>query len=364
MIEAGLAVEEARELAEARALLDAAPSLDLHADTPLLFPFGYRLGARHRPLLARRSLFGHVDLPRMAEGALWGQFFGLVTIPLVRRGLAARCHRRIDALAKEITANPGKIRPALSAADVRAARAAGERAALLGIEGAHALEGRIENLAAFARRGVRYLGLLHFSANEAGYPAAGWGRDDARGLTPFGHAVVEACADLGVIVDLTHVNRRGFFDAIERARGPVIVSHTGVSGVAPHWRNLDDEQIRAVARTGGVVGLIFASVFLGGATIDVLVRHIRHVIDVAGEDTPALGSDFDGCVRPLEGLADAADLPRLAAALRRAGLRDEAILKIAGRNALRVLEAVPPRAAGPGVLDPARPFLLGAPRAG
>lgn len=340
----------------ARALLDEAPAVDLHADTTLLVPLGWRLARRHRPILARRSLFGHVDLPRMAEGGLWGQFFGLVTFPIVTRALARRCHARIDAFAREVARNAGAIRPCLSADDVRAARRAGARAALLGIEGAHSLEGRIEHLDAFARRGVRYLGLLHFSKNEAGYPAWGYGRDDAHGLTAFGKDLVRACEERGVIVDLAHVNRRGFFDVVEMARRPFIVSHTGVFGVNPHWRNIDDEQIRAVARAGGVVGLIFASGFLGGDTLDALVRHVKHVVDVGGEDCAALGSDFDGCVKPPEGIADVSELPNVVAALARAGVRDEAILKIVGRNALRVMEAVPPSPIAATARDPARPF--------
>jgi membrane dipeptidase len=344
------------EIAEARALLEEAPAVDLHADTPLLFPAGYRLASRHRPFLRRHSWFGHVDLPRMAEGGLCAQFFGLVTFPILTRGLAARCHRRIDALAREVAANAGAIRPCVSADDVRAARAAGRRAALLGIEGAHSLEGRLERLFEFAARGVRYLGLLHFSRNEAGFPAFGWGRDDTRGLTRFGHALVEACGEAGVIVDLAHVNRRGFFDALERSRGPAIVSHTGLAGVNPHWRNIDDEQVRAVARAGGVIGIIFARGFLGGTSLDALIRHVKHVIDVGGEDAAALGSDFDGMVIPPEGIADVSELPQLAAALLRAGVSEAAVLKLAGRNALRVLEAVPPRGARPGATDPAAPF--------
>lgn len=341
------------ELAQARALLDEAPAVDLHADTPLLRPLGWKLGERHRPLLRRHSLFGHVDLPRMAEGGLWAQFFGLVTFPFFGR-IAERCHRRIDWIVRQIADNPGRIRACVSAEDVRAARRAGERAALLGIEGAHSLEGKLDHLEAFARRGVRYLGLLHFSKNAAGFPAWGYGRDDARGLTPFGLDLVTAAEAAGVIVDLAHVNRKGFFDAVPRARAPLIVSHTGVAGVTAHWRNIDDEQIRAVAKTGGVVGLIFARAFLGGSSIDALVAHVKHVIDVGGEDTPALGSDFDGAVLPPEGLADVSELPRLAAALRRAGVRDETILKIAGRNTLRVLESVPPRVARAAELSFAR----------
>jgi len=353
------AVEPKARSSEVHALLDEAPAVDLHADTPLLTRWGYRLAVRHRPPFGWRSPLGHLDLPRMEEGGLWAQFFGLVTIPWITRELARRCHGRIDAFAREIAANRGRIRPCVSAEDVRMAQRQGVRAALLGIEGAHALEGRIENLRAFAARGVRYLGLLHFSRSEVGFPAFGFGRDDARGLTSFGREVVEACGELGVIVDLAHSNRRGFFEAIDCARDPVIVSHTGVAVVNPHWRNIDDEQIRAVARKGGVIGIIFAAGFLGGDTIEAVVRHVRHVIDVGGEDVPALGSDFDGLVVPPRGLPDVTGLPGLVEALLRSGLPSETVLKIAGRNALRVLEAVPPRAAKKTAVDAAHPFALG-----
>jgi membrane dipeptidase len=331
--------------ADILALHDAAPCLDLHADTTLLFPLGYSLAKRHPATrLGRPWHFGHVDLPRMAEGGLWAQFFGLVTFPLWKRGLARACHRRIDRLEQEVAKNPAAIRLCRSAADVRAAKAAGARAALLGIEGAHSLEGKIEHLEVFARRGVRYLGLLHFSANEAGFPAKGWGRDDSRGLTPLGLDLVAECERLGVIIDLTHVNRRGFFDAIERAKTPCIISHTGVTGVTPHWRNADDDMLRAVAKTGGCAGVIFATKFLGHDSLEAVVRHLRHIRDVAGEDTPALGSDFDGCVVPPRELPDVAALPRLTEALLRDGWSEKQVLKALGGNAMRVLEAVPARA--------------------
>ena len=117
---------------------------------------------------------------------------------------------------------------------------------------------------AFARRGVRYLGLLHFSANAIGRPARGFRARADRGLTPFGVEVVDACARLGVLVDLAHINRRGFLEAVARRPGPLLVSHTGVCGVTPHWRNIDDEQLRAVADSGGCVGVVFAPRYLGG----------------------------------------------------------------------------------------------------
>ncbi len=343
-------------LRDALALNDAAPAIDLHADTPLLFPFGYDIASRHDPPLGRPWPFGHVDLPRMREGGLWGQFFGVVTFPYLQRDLPGAARRRIEALKRRADGSAGALRLCLTGGDVRAARAASARAALLGIEGAHSLGGRLDHLETFARLGVRYLGFLHFTRNEAGYPAKGYGRDDSKGLTRFGAALVEEANRLGVIVDLTHLNRRGFMEAAARTRAPAIVSHTGVTGVNPHWRNIDDEQIRAVARTGGVAGVIFSQGFLGGGSLEAVVRHLDHLRQVGGEDLPALGSDFDGAVLPPRGLEDVSRLPALTAALKRAGWRDEALLKLLGRNALRVLDAVPPpAAAGAGGAVPTSP---------
>jgi membrane dipeptidase len=277
----------------------------------------------------------------MREGNLSGQFFGLWTFPKPERGCAADVHRQLDALDRACDSSHGALRRCTTAEEVRAARNEGAHAALAGIEGGHALEGKLEHLEAFARRGVRYLGLLHFSASAIGAPAYGWGRDDSRGLSRFGCEVVDECARLGVIVDLAHINRRGFFDAVERRPGPLFVSHTGVAGVRDHWRNIDDEQIHAVADSGGVVGIIFAPRFVGGE-LDAVVDHLLHVVKVAGEEAVAIGSDWDGFVRPCEGLADPSELPNLTEALLVRGMRPEAIHKLLGGNALSVLERIGP----------------------
>jgi membrane dipeptidase len=328
------------DVAAARALHDETTVFDLHADTPkLMDKLGWDMARRHtRPA----PWFGHLDLPRMREGGLGAQFFGMWTFPKPQRGSAASVHRQIDALDAACDKSPGELVRCLSRDDVAAARAAGRVAALAGIEGAHALEGDLANVAAFARRGVRYIGLLHFSRNELGFPAKGLGRDDAQGLTAFGHAVVEEMNRLGVIVDLAHINRRGFFDAIAATKTAPIVSHTGVAGVRAHWRNIDDEQIRAVGDRGGVIGVIFAPKFLGGDSLDAVCDHLVHIIKVGGEDVPALGSDYDGMVKPPRGLEDVADLPRLTAALLDRGLSRAAVKKLLGENALRVLADVPP----------------------
>jgi membrane dipeptidase len=328
--------------ADARALHAEYPAFDLHADTLMWSRWiGYDLDTRHAPWFPASAFFGHVDVPRLIDGGIGAQFFGLVSLPVARHGHVRVIDEQIDALEAQIAGAEGRLCKVSSADDVERMRREGKTGALLGIEGAHALDGDLDRVDHFARRGVRYLGLLHFSANEAGYPAYGTGRRDRDGLTVWGRELVGRCEAASIIVDLAHINRPGFMDACAMATRPPIVSHTGVTRAHAHWRNIDDDQIRAVAVKGGVVGIIFCPRFLGGDSIDDVVRHLRHVIDVAGEDTPALGSDWDGMIVPTPDLRDAAHLPLLTDALLRAGLSEIAIGKVLRRNALRVLRDCP-----------------------
>lgn len=324
----------------ARAIHTEHPPIDLHADTLMWTRWtGYDMHRAHEPPLPAAALGGHVDLPRMHEGGMSAQFFGLVSLPLASRvrGMAKVVHEQIDNLHAQIHARPGALRLVRTAAELRAARAEGALGAFLGIEGAHALEGELDNVGVFARRGVRYLGILHFSANEAGRPAFGRGRDDALGLTPWGFSLVERCEAEGVLVDLSHLNKRGFLDACSVATKPPIVSHTGVLGAYDHWRNIDDEQLRAVADKGGVVGVIFCPKYVGGDGLEPVVRHLRHIVDVVGEDAAALGSDWDGFIVPTAELKDPRGLPHLTDALLAAGMSRTAVGKILHDNVMRVL---------------------------
>jgi membrane dipeptidase len=326
---------------QARALHREHPAIDLHADTLMWSRWlGYDLHVAHEPPLWRAALGGHVDVPRMREGGVGAQFFGLVSLPIAERarGCARAVHEQIDVLEESIARRPG-LRLARTAADVQACAREGVVAALLGIEGAHALEGNLDQLDAFARRGVRYLGLLHFSSNEAGFPAYGVGRHDTDGLTPWGLDLVRRCEASGVLVDLAHINRRGFLDACAIATRPPIVSHTGVLGAFEHWRNIDDAQLRAVADKGGIVGVIFYPRYLGGDGLEPVVKHMLHILDVVGEDAPALGSDWDGFIVPTRGLADPRGLPLLTDALLAAGVTERVVQKILRGNAMRVLES-------------------------
>jgi membrane dipeptidase len=327
---------------EAQALHDEYPAIDLHADTLMWARWtGYDLHARHEPPLWRAAFGGHIDLPRMRDGGMGAQFFGLVSLPIARqiRGLARAVHEQIDALAEAIGRQPGALRLVRTGKEIEACRRDGAVGALLGIEGAHSLEGDLERLDAFARRGVRYLGLLHFSANEAGFPAYGRGRRDAEGLTRWGFELVRRCEAAGVLVDLAHINRQGFLDACSVSTKPPIVSHTGVLGAFEHWRNIDDDQLRAVADRGGVIGVIFCPRYVGGDGLEPVVRHLRHILDVVGEDAAALGSDWDGFIVPTRELADPRGLPLLTDALLRAGMSARTIGKILRGNVLRVLDS-------------------------
>jgi membrane dipeptidase len=335
--------------AEAKAVHFAATPIDLHADTTKFLSRGYDIWKRHDPSWLVRGVGAHLDVPRMKEGNLCGQFFSMWTFPKPEAGCYADVHRQIDALEHAAKQQPG-LRLCRSAEDVTTARAQGEIAALIGIEGGQCLGSQgtagpdhaVERLSALAKRGVRYLGLLHFSRNSLGFPAMGWGQDASHGLTALGCEVVDACGRLGVLVDLAHLNRRGFFDVVARRPGPLLVSHTGVIGVTPHWRNIDDEQIRAVADSGGVVGVIFAPRYLGQDSLEGVVAHLSHLLSVAGEDAVALGSDWDGFVRPVRQLKSPADLPSLTEALLRAGMTPAVVHKILGDNVLRMLRAGPP----------------------
>jgi len=327
---------------EAKAVHATYPAVDLHADTLMWTRWlGYDLHARHTPPLPLAAFGGHVDIPRMREGGMAAQFFGLVSLPLRERGsgLARAVEEQIDALIEAIDRRPGALSLVKRADEIRACEREGRVAALLGIEGAHALEGDLDRVDHFARRGVRYLGLLHFSANEAGFPAYGRGRKDDRGLTAWGRELVGRCEAADMLVDLSHLNRRGFLDVCEMATRPPIVSHTGVLGAFEHWRNIDDAQLRAVADKGGCVGVIFCPRYVGGDGLGPVVKHMLHILDVVGEDVPALGSDWDGFIVPTSPLKDPTGLPRLTEALLAAGVSERVIGKILRLNVLRVLGA-------------------------
>jgi membrane dipeptidase len=319
--------------------------VDLHTDSLIAArAVGYRLAVRHHQPILERLGFYQADLPRLREGGVTGQFFGVVTSPIPEEGCADACRRQIQMLRD--VADEERLIWARGADDVRRAKRENTLAVFSGIEGAHNLEGSLETLRDFDRAGVRYLGLAHFTANAVAAPSGGKGASAVAPLTDFGRAVVAEMNRLAMIVDLAHVGRAAFLDACARSTRPVIVSHTGISAVYPLWRNIDDEQLRAVARSGGVVGIIFAWRYLGGRRegIEMLTPHLEHVRKTVGARHLAIGSDFDGAIEPVRGLENVSRLPALTELLQRLKWTEEEIRGMLGENLLRVLDAHGPPA--------------------
>jgi membrane dipeptidase len=226
-------------------------------------------------------------------------------------------------------------------AEYRAARAAGKHAAWIGIQGGNALDGEPDALERIPDDLVIRITLVHLSSSGLGGTSAPGGGD--RPLTDAGRDMVRRMNARRVAVDLAHINRRGFFDALEAHDKslPAIVTHTGVSGVHAHWRNLDDEQVKAIAATGGTIGVMYESSFLGcpkwGGRAQAIVDHLAHIIDVAGEDFASLGSDWDGAIVTPRDMPTCLELPKLVQLMLDRGWSHERIGKILGGNWLRTL---------------------------
>lgn len=300
--------------------------------------------------LAVRQRRGHLDFPRLREAGVRLQCFTVVTRgypyldgmgafgalrrwpPAARRGPWARCLFQLDRMGELCARSAGTVALARTARDLDENLAAGRTSAVLGVEGAQALEGRPERVAELRARGVRFMGLTHLGNNELGGSSSPLQGD--RPLTPLGREVVAAMIAAGMPVDVAHASRRTVQDVAGERGARLLCSHTGVTGGHRSWRNLDDDALRLVADRGGVVGIIFGTIYLGGRTLADVVRHVEHALDVAGEDAVAFGSDFDGMVPLPRGLRDVTDVPRLVEALARR--RPASVVdKVASGNWLR-----------------------------
>jgi membrane dipeptidase len=331
-------------------------AFDLHVDT-LLWQrlLGYDPFVRHEPLLPRAAFAWQFDLPRAAEAGLDGAVFGLVISPREIRDeqppelrFLARLERgagieqtlaTLDLLRRDASAQPERLCFCTRGSQLRAAAAEGRFAGLAGLEGAHGIEADLENLRAAFRAGLRMLGLVHFQASAAGYPMTVPAYDD-RGLTPFGFDLVAELEALGIVADLAHLNARGVDDALAALTRPFVVSHSGCRAVLDHPRNLSDDALRRIAGRGGVVGIAVGEDFLGPGGLDAFAAHAEHLVRVAGQDAPALGSDWDGAIVPVPGLEDVRGLPFLTSRLLARGWSETAVRKLLGENALRVLTEV------------------------
>ena len=278
---------------------------------------------------------GQVDIKRLQE-AKWLSFCSYGGSPT---GYLAQSSalKQIKLLYRELRVNP-ELMLAFNQADVIKAQQEGKIAVILSLEGGEALGDDPGLLEVFYRLGVRSLGLTW---NQRNLLASGVDDDDSGGgLTALGGEAVKVAQNLGILLDVSHLSARSFWDLIDHARGPVIASHSSAFALCPHPRNLTDQQARAVAQTGGVIGVNFHSPFLckqGGAKLIDVVNHIDYLVQLVGPEHVGLGSDFDGIPAGPQGLEGPHRFPDLARALTERGYKDQEVRAIMGLNFLRVL---------------------------
>lgn len=360
--------------------------IDTHADTlQLVLDEGLDLAAGSDKF--------EIDLPKAKVGGLDALFFSIWVDPKLYKGEQAvtRAFNLIDALKSQAKRHPDLIALATSPTDIVHSERAGKLAALMGVEGGHALNGKIENLYRLYDEGARYMTLTWSNTNEIGDSSGDLGSPTIKhhgGLTEFGQFVVREMNRLGMIVDISHVSDQTFYDALKITTKPVIASHSCARALCKHPRNLTDDMLQAVAENNGVVCINFYPLFLddgfkrqkqnvdGGlesqyqsinaryaddpirasqecdrvqrqflaktdsVPYERIVDHIEYVIKVAGPDHVGLGSDFDGIPATPRGMRSAADLPKLTKELRNRGCGDEIIRKILGGNVMRVFREV------------------------
>ncbi|MGE5617477.1 MAG: dipeptidase [Candidatus Woesearchaeota archaeon] len=322
----------------------------------------------HGQLVAGRP-GGHLDLPRMRAGGVRGAIFALFsgggrlrerTIPRDDGVLEFEYAAPLDHViaAAEASAAAGRLLSLERGGHVRLARAIsdldharddeGPPAAVLHLEGAEAIDSDLESLELWYAAGLRSLGPVWSRAN-----AFGWGvpfispstPDVGPGLTAAGLALVRRCAQLGILVDVSHLNEAGFWDVVRLEAGPVVASHAGAHALCPASRNLTDAQLDAIGGSGGLIGIVFATPFLRpdfaddpDTRLELIAEHARYVADRIGVEHVALGSDFDGATIPA-GVGDVAGMPRVLTALADTGFSEAEIDAIAWANWRRVLAA-------------------------
>jgi len=294
--------------------------------------FGYDVRQAHGRGLLGGRLYSQADLPRMVAGGLTGAVLSIATNPFRRVPVLGPNVGRL-----KVMVDGGDAAVVSDVAGYRAARAGGRFACFVAVQGGNAVAS-VDDLPPEVTR----VTLVHLTRSRIGSPSAPLG--GSGGLTRFGQDYVAGLNDRRIVVDLAHANEATFWDAlaVHRRDLPPIVSHTGVSGVHRSWRNIGDDQIRAVAERGGVVGIMYHRGFLGGSTSVAVLRHLEHVVAVGGEGAAALGSDWDGLITTPSDMPTAAELPVLVAGMVRRGWAESRIRAVAGGNYLRVMEALRP----------------------
>ena len=341
----------AAELGVSREAMDvylASDVFDFHIDSFIWNRiFGYDLTERHGHGLLGARFYSQVDFPRIREAQITGACWVITTNPAKVAEERAQAFvanvKRYLSIFETVSNDFAVVR---NAREYRAARAAGKHGAFIGVQGGNALDRDLDALDLIPDNLILRITLVHLSSSKIGVTSAPIGRKKERGLSKFGKDYVRRLNEKKIFVDLAHISREGFFDAFEvhDKSQPLIATHTGVSGVFPHWRNLDDEQVKAIASTGGTIGVIFHGQFLDGhnfgGSLESVVRHMEHVIKIAGDDHVSLGSDWDGAISTPRDMPTCLELPKLADLMLKRGWKPESIQKALGGNALRVIESL------------------------
>ncbi|MFC1651041.1 dipeptidase [Candidatus Latescibacterota bacterium] len=336
-----VSLEEAAEFHKSVLIIDG------HNDTPV-----ERIHRGENPMnWKRRDLAYHVDIPRMKEGNYDGGFF------IVGNGPTANVWVTTERTLEQIEKHPRDLMIALTSSDMVRAHETGKVGVILSIEGiGRWLEGNVDTLRLFYRLGIRLAGISHGEGgSEQGFmqgspslyrlctPAERENdRKNGIGLTPFGREVLKLSNELGMVTDLSHINDKAFYDVLEHSALPTIMSHTAVYALCPHARCMTDEQIKALAATGGTMGVAFAPQFIHEnmelATIDLLVDHVSYVADLVGVDHVSIGTDYDGLGTTVPVIPEVTQLVHLTRSMMAHGFTAEEIRKIWGGNFMRILK--------------------------
>ena len=329
--------------AEVQEVHRSAILIDTHNDLPMRTARGVDIG--------QRSTKGHTDLPRLREGGLGAVFFSAYVAPgyAGRNQSAHRALEMLDTVRNDIVGRyPDDFMLALAADDIETAHRQGKIAALIGLEGGHAIEDSLRLLRTFYALGARYMTLTHSNTNN--WADSSGDINDPKiehhnGLTDFGRQVIAEMNRLGMLVDVSHVSDKTFWDVLETSKAPVFASHSSCRALCDDPRDMTDEMIRALVKKGGVIQINFNAGFLTKrktppANLGDVVAHIDYAVKLAGIDAVGIGSDFDGIEQPPVGLEDVSKFPSLTRALLEKGHSPADIRKIYGGNTLRLMRAV------------------------
>jgi len=286
--------------------------------------------------------YNHTDIPRLQQGGVDAQFFAVWVDYTAYTHYFQQSLNMIQIFSAEMNSNPDDIAQAFTGTDVLALNRDGKIAAILAVEGGHSIENSIDNLISLYQAGMRYLTITWNNSTDWAVSAED-SRTTTVGLSDFGRQVIRTMDSLGVIIDVSHTGIKTIQDILQITKNPIVATHSGVRALKNHFRNLYDDQIIAIANSGGVIGVVFYPPFLSNGRVNIngVIQHIDYIVNLVGIDYVALGSDFDGIgTNTVVGLENVSKFPDLTKALLNHGYSRANVEKILGKNFLRVFMQV------------------------